>query len=170
MFDMTGGSMANMDVAGMKTILGLLSVHYVERLSAFYFYNPPRVFWGLWGASKHLLPEVGGPRGGWGGRGLRGRRGRQGIWRAAVIRSAAAAAVREGGRGRAIRGKGAVRSEERGPSGKRGLASSGCGWLRSVICTNAPPGRPPSAARAPARRQRPLTMRHPVTSHCHPLR
>ncbi|KIY98962.1 hypothetical protein MNEG_9003, partial [Monoraphidium neglectum] len=66
MFDMTGGSMANMDVAGMKTILGLLSVHYVERLSAFYFYNPPRVFWGLWGASKHLLPEVGGRRGGWG--------------------------------------------------------------------------------------------------------
>ena len=45
----------------MKTILGLLSTHYVERLSTFYFYNPPRVFWGLWTASKHLLPEVRGP-------------------------------------------------------------------------------------------------------------
>ncbi|KAI8463544.1 MAG: CRAL-TRIO domain-containing protein [Monoraphidium minutum] len=57
-FDMTGGCMANMDVAGMKTILGLLSTHYVERLSSFYFYNPPTIFWGLWAASKHLLPEV----------------------------------------------------------------------------------------------------------------
>lgn len=74
MFDMTGGSMANMDVPCMKTILGLLSTHYVERLSTFYFYNPPRVFWGLWTASKHLLPEVGRPPGAGAGRAR--RRGR----------------------------------------------------------------------------------------------
>ena len=42
----------------MKTIIGLLSTHYVERLAAFYFFDPPRVFWGLWAASKGLLPEV----------------------------------------------------------------------------------------------------------------
>jgi len=58
MFDMTGGAMANMDVAGMRSILGLLSTHYVERLSALYFYDPPRIFFGLWNASKHLVPEV----------------------------------------------------------------------------------------------------------------
>lgn len=60
MFDMSGATMANMDVAGMRSVLGLLSTHYVERLAALYFYDPPRVFFGLWNASKHLVPEVGG--------------------------------------------------------------------------------------------------------------
>lgn len=58
MFDMTDCSMANMDVPCMKSILGLLSTHYVERLSAMYFFNPPRIFFGLWNASKHLVHEV----------------------------------------------------------------------------------------------------------------
>ncbi len=37
---------------------GLLGQHYVERLDALYFYNPPSVFWGLWNSLKGLLPEV----------------------------------------------------------------------------------------------------------------
>lgn len=37
---------------------GLLGQHYVERLDAMYFYNPPSVFWGLWNSLKGLLPEV----------------------------------------------------------------------------------------------------------------
>jgi hypothetical protein len=47
-----------MDVPCMRSILGLLSNHYVERLSAMYFFNPPRIFFGLWSASKHLVHEV----------------------------------------------------------------------------------------------------------------
>lgn len=58
MFDMTDCSMANMDVACMRMILTMLGQHYVERLSAMYFYNPPLVFWGLWNSMKGLLPEV----------------------------------------------------------------------------------------------------------------
>lgn len=58
MFDMTSCSMANMDVSCMKDILGLLSAHYVECLSAMYIYNPPLVFWGLWNTFKVLLPPV----------------------------------------------------------------------------------------------------------------
>jgi hypothetical protein len=37
---------------------GLLGQHYVERLDALYFYNPPSVFWGLWNSLKGLMPEV----------------------------------------------------------------------------------------------------------------
>lgn len=58
LFDMGGASMANMDVATMRSILSLLSVHYVERLACLYFYDPPRIFHGLWNASRHLVPEV----------------------------------------------------------------------------------------------------------------
>lgn len=58
MFDLTDCSLANMDAAVMQQILGLLSTHYVERLSVMYFYNPPALFWGLWEASKPLLPKV----------------------------------------------------------------------------------------------------------------
>lgn len=39
-------------------VQGLLGQHYVERLDALYFYNPPSVFWGLWNSLKGLLPEV----------------------------------------------------------------------------------------------------------------
>ncbi|KIY96960.1 hypothetical protein MNEG_11003 [Monoraphidium neglectum] len=58
MFDMTGCALANLDAATMTNLLGMLGVHYVERLSAMYLYNPPSVFWALWNASKPLLPEV----------------------------------------------------------------------------------------------------------------
>lgn len=42
----------------INIILQILSVHYVERLSILYFYNPPALFWAIWNASKNLLPEV----------------------------------------------------------------------------------------------------------------
>ncbi|KAI8463513.1 MAG: CRAL-TRIO domain-containing protein [Monoraphidium minutum] len=58
MFDMTGCALANLDASTMSALLGMLGVHYVERLSAMYLYNPPGVFWALWNASKALLPEV----------------------------------------------------------------------------------------------------------------
>lgn len=58
MFDMTGCSMSNMDMPCMTNILALLGNHYVERLSAMYFYNPPRIFWGLWNAGRAIMPEV----------------------------------------------------------------------------------------------------------------
>jgi hypothetical protein len=58
MFDMTGCSYSNLDVAVMGVVLRMLGEHYVERLSAMWFYNPPMVFWGLWNSMKGLLPEV----------------------------------------------------------------------------------------------------------------
>eukprot|EP00775_Hariotina_reticulata_P003639 gene3639-3900_t len=58
MFDMTGCSMANLDVPCMRMILGLLNQHYVETLSVMYFYNPPLVFWGIWNTFKGLIPPV----------------------------------------------------------------------------------------------------------------
>jgi len=82
MFDLSNCSLSNMDAAVMNNILGVLSTHYVERLSVLYFYNPPSLFWGLWNASKHLLPEVGGGGGvfcGWPSCG--GGRGPEEAWR-----------------------------------------------------------------------------------------
>ena len=58
MFDLTGCSYHNLDAAVMRNILGILSAHYVERLSVMYFYNAPAVFFAIWNASKGLLPEV----------------------------------------------------------------------------------------------------------------
>ncbi|GBF90145.1 hypothetical protein Rsub_03278 [Raphidocelis subcapitata] len=58
MFDLTGCSYQNMDAAVMRNILGILSTHYVERLSVLYFYNPPSLFFTLWNSMKGLLPEV----------------------------------------------------------------------------------------------------------------
>ena len=58
MFDMTGCSYSNLDVAVMGMVLRMLGDHYVERLSQMWFYNPPMVFWGLWNSMKGLLPEV----------------------------------------------------------------------------------------------------------------
>jgi hypothetical protein len=58
MFDFGGSSYANMDASAMKGVLAVLAAHYVERLAALYFFDPPRIFHALWNASKHLVHEV----------------------------------------------------------------------------------------------------------------
>jgi len=58
LFDLTGATLQNMDVACMRHVIGTLNAHSVERMAAMYFYNPPSVFWGLWRALSPLLPEA----------------------------------------------------------------------------------------------------------------
>lgn len=58
MYDLTGCGIANLDVTAFKDVLILMNTHYVERLSAMYFYNPPAIFWGLWNTFKGLLRPV----------------------------------------------------------------------------------------------------------------
>jgi hypothetical protein len=54
-FDLTNGAQS-LDMACLRMILGMLSLHYVERMEGLYFYNPPLLFWGLWHATRPLLP------------------------------------------------------------------------------------------------------------------
>lgn len=56
--DLSGIGTTNLDVTAMKAIFSLLGRHYVERLGAMYFYNPPYIFWGAWNTLSGLLPPV----------------------------------------------------------------------------------------------------------------
>ncbi|KAL6752267.1 CRAL-TRIO domain-containing protein [Haematococcus lacustris] len=58
LLDLTDMAMVSMDVQAIKTLLTLLGEHYVERLGALIFWNPPLIFWGVWNSLSPLLPEV----------------------------------------------------------------------------------------------------------------
>ncbi len=58
LFDLTDAGLFNMDIPTIKEVFRMLNIHYVERMGAMYFYNPPYLFWGLWNSLKGLLPEV----------------------------------------------------------------------------------------------------------------
>lgn len=57
LLDLTDMGALSMDIQAIKTLFQLLGEHYVERLGAMYFYNPPYIFWGAWNTLSPLLPE-----------------------------------------------------------------------------------------------------------------
>jgi len=57
LLDLTDMGALSMDIQAIKTLFALLGEHYVERLGAMYFYNPPYIFWGAWNTLSPLLPE-----------------------------------------------------------------------------------------------------------------
>lgn len=57
LFDLSGLSLNNLDVGGLRAVFETLQQHYPERLAALYFINAPLIFWGLW---KLVSPLVDG--------------------------------------------------------------------------------------------------------------
>lgn len=55
LFDLSGLSLNNLDVGGLRAVFETLQQHYPERLAALYFLNAPLLFWGLW---KLVCPLV----------------------------------------------------------------------------------------------------------------
>lgn len=48
LFDLSGLSINNLDVGGLRAVFETLQHHYPEHLGALYFINAPLIFWGLW--------------------------------------------------------------------------------------------------------------------------
>ncbi len=48
LFDLSGLSINNLDVGGLRAVFETLQHHYPEHLGSLYFINAPLIFWGLW--------------------------------------------------------------------------------------------------------------------------